>query len=143
MGKLAVFHIFRQELVFVASQTAEAVCDRLAAGENAVLVSDAGLPAISDPGEDPVRLCHERHIPVAIVPGPCAAAMGAVPFTLITGIACVIYNLDNRQMSNTYVKAFRKLLNCTPFVRQCDIMSNKWGDFNAKGSTEQTIHAGI
>ena len=94
-----------------------AVCDRLAAGEDAVLVSDAGLPAISDPGEDPVRLCHERHIPVAIVPGPCAAATGAVPFTLITGIACVIYNLDNRQMSNTYVKAFRKLLNGTPFVR--------------------------
>ena len=49
------------------------ICDRLAAGENAVLVSDAGLPAISDPGEDLVRLCHERHIPVTIVPGPCAA----------------------------------------------------------------------
>ena len=35
------------------------------------------------------------------------------------------------------------LLNCTPFVRQYDIMSNRWGDFNAKGSTKQTIHAGI
>lgn len=49
------------------------ICDRLMAGENAVLVSDAGLPAISDPGEDLVQLCHERHIPVTIVPGPCAA----------------------------------------------------------------------
>lgn len=48
------------------------ICARLLAGENAVLVSDAGLPAISDPGEDLVRLCHERQIPVGIVPGPCA-----------------------------------------------------------------------
>ena len=49
------------------------ICDRLAAEENAVLVSDAGMPAISDPGEDLVRLCHERNIPVTVVPGPCAA----------------------------------------------------------------------
>ena len=34
-------------------------------------------------------------------------------------------------------------MNSTPFVRQCDIMSNRWGDYNAKGSAEQTIHAGI
>ena len=50
----------------------EEICERLLAGENAVLVSDAGLPAISDPGEDLVRLCRERQIPVGIVPGPCA-----------------------------------------------------------------------
>lgn len=48
------------------------ICQRLRAGENAVLVTDAGLPAISDPGEDLVRLCYEEHIPVGIVPGPCA-----------------------------------------------------------------------
>jgi hypothetical protein len=35
------------------------------------------------------------------------------------------------------------LVNSTPFVRQYDIMFNRWGDFNAKGSTKQTIHAGI
>lgn len=34
-------------------------------------------------------------------------------------------------------------MNSPPFVRQYDIMSNRWGDFNAKGSTKQTIHAGI
>ena len=62
------------------------------------MVSDAGLPAISYPGEDPVRLCHERYIPVTIVPVPCAAMTGAVLFALITGIACVICNLDNRQI---------------------------------------------
>ncbi len=50
----------------------EEICARLRAGENGVLVSDAGLPAISDPGEDLVRLCHEQGIAVGIVPGPCA-----------------------------------------------------------------------
>lgn len=51
-----------------------AICDRVAAGENAVLVSDAGMPAISDPGEDLVALCYERGIPVGVVPGPTAMA---------------------------------------------------------------------
>ena len=37
----------------------------------------------------------------------------------------------------------KEYLNCTPFVRQYDIMSNRWGDFNAKGYTKQTIHTGI
>ncbi len=50
----------------------QVICDRLLAGENGVLVSDAGLPAISDPGEDLVRMCHEQGISVGIVPGPCA-----------------------------------------------------------------------
>ncbi len=50
------------------------ICDRLEAGETAVLVSDAGMPAISDPGEDLVALCYDRGIPVGIVPGPTAMA---------------------------------------------------------------------
>lgn len=50
-----------------------AICERLEAGESAVLVSDAGMPAISDPGEDLVKLCYERGIPVSVVPGPTAA----------------------------------------------------------------------
>lgn len=53
-------------------KSGDVICARLQNGENAVLTTDAGLPAISDPGEDLVRLCHERQIPVGIVPGPCA-----------------------------------------------------------------------
>jgi 16S rRNA (cytidine1402-2'-O)-methyltransferase len=45
---------------------------RLLGGEDCALVSDAGMPAISDPGEDLVRLCHENGIPVESVPGPSA-----------------------------------------------------------------------
>ena len=52
-----------------------AICARLEAGESAVLVSDAGMPAISDPGEDLVKLCYERGIPVSVVPGPTAAQL--------------------------------------------------------------------
>ena len=49
-----------------------AICDRIESGENCVLVTDAGMPAISDPGEQLVALCAERGIPVTVVPGPCA-----------------------------------------------------------------------
>ena len=50
----------------------EQIADRMAAGESCALVTDAGMPAISDPGEDLVRLCHARGIPVCVVPGPTA-----------------------------------------------------------------------
>lgn len=45
---------------------------RILAGETCALVTDAGMPAISDPGEDLVKLCHENGIKVESVPGPCA-----------------------------------------------------------------------
>lgn len=49
------------------------IVERILAGENCAQVSDAGTPAISDPGEDLVRLCAESGITVTAVPGPCAA----------------------------------------------------------------------
>lgn len=52
----------------------EIICNRIMAGENCAIVTDAGMPAISDPGEDLVRLCHELKIPVESVPGPTAFA---------------------------------------------------------------------
>lgn len=48
------------------------IIDRIIAGENCALVSDAGMPIISDPGEDLTLLCHENGIKVCAVPGPCA-----------------------------------------------------------------------
>ena len=50
----------------------EEITDRLAAGESCALITDAGTPAISDPGEDLVALCAQREIPVTSVPGACA-----------------------------------------------------------------------
>ena len=51
----------------------EKIVERILSGETCALVSDAGSPAISDPGEDLVKLCHEAGIVVCAIPGPCAA----------------------------------------------------------------------
>lgn len=48
------------------------IIERMLKGETCALVSDAGMPAISDPGEDLVRLCREKGIEVEAVPGPSA-----------------------------------------------------------------------
>ena len=48
------------------------IIERLLKGESCAVVSDAGMPAISDPGEDLVRLAHENGITVESVPGPSA-----------------------------------------------------------------------
>ena len=50
----------------------EEIAERLLRGESCALITDAGTPAISDPGEDLVALCAERGIPVTSVPGACA-----------------------------------------------------------------------
>lgn len=52
----------------------EYICSRIAAGESCAIVTDAGMPAISDPGEDLVKLCHQMNIKVESVPGPTAFA---------------------------------------------------------------------
>lgn len=49
------------------------IVERILAGESCAQVSDAGSPAISDPGEDLVRLCAQSGIAVTAIPGPCAA----------------------------------------------------------------------
>ena len=50
----------------------QAVIDRLMAGESCALVTDAGTPAVSDPGEELVARCAALDIPVCAIPGPCA-----------------------------------------------------------------------
>ena len=50
----------------------ERIVARLLSGESCALVTDAGMPAISDPGEDLVRLCAESGVAVTVVPGPSA-----------------------------------------------------------------------
>ncbi len=54
------------------AQRGGVIIDRLLNGESCALVSDAGMPIISDPGEDLTKLCHENGIKVLAVPGPCA-----------------------------------------------------------------------
>lgn len=51
----------------------EKIVARLVLGESCALITDAGMPAISDPGEDIVRLASEAGVTVTVVPGACAA----------------------------------------------------------------------
>lgn len=63
----------------------EVIVSRIEAGENCALVSDAGMPAISDPGEDLVALCAERGVQVLAVPGPSAVVSALAISGLPTG----------------------------------------------------------
>lgn len=58
-------------------ESAAVILPRLLGGESCALVSDAGMPAISDPGEELVRLCGEHGITVSAAPGPSAVITGA------------------------------------------------------------------
>lgn len=69
-------------------QKGEEIIGRLQSGESCALVTDAGMPAISDPGEDLVALCHENSIPVETVPGPCAAVTALAASGLPSGRFC-------------------------------------------------------
>ena len=57
-----------------AARTAELV-DRLAQGENIALITDAGTPALSDPGIRLIRECITRELPFTIIPGPSSVLM--------------------------------------------------------------------
>ena len=65
-----------------------AIAERLLAGESCALVTDAGTPAISDPGEDLVRLCGQQDITVQAIPGCCAAVCALAVSGLPTGRFC-------------------------------------------------------
>lgn len=66
----------------------EMICERLQNGESCALVTDAGTPAISDPGEDIVALCAERGIHVTSIPGACAAILALTLSGLCTSRFC-------------------------------------------------------
>ena len=63
----------------------QSILARLLSGESCALVTDAGTPAISDPGEDLVRLCAENSVPVYAIPGCCAAVNALAVSGLPTG----------------------------------------------------------
>src|ERR687887_39796 len=65
-----------------AKRTAE-LLPRLQAGERIALVSDAGLPGISDPGARLVRAAHEAGVPVTVLPGPSAVETALVASGLV------------------------------------------------------------
>lgn len=77
-ARLCAHHKFNEH------QTAAAFASRMAAGETMALVSDAGTPAVSDPGYMLVRECAERGVDVQCLPGPTAF----VPALVDSGLPC-------------------------------------------------------
>ena len=63
----------------------ERLVARLLNGESCALITDAGMPAISDPGEDIVKLCADAAITVSVIPGACAAVSALSVSGLATG----------------------------------------------------------
>lgn len=63
----------------------EIICNRIEAGESCAIVTDAGMPCISDPGEDLIKLCEERKIKTVVIPGPSAVISALAVSGLETG----------------------------------------------------------
>lgn len=63
----------------------EIICARIEQGEDCAIVTDAGMPCISDPGEDLVKLCEERGIKTVVIPGPSAVISALAVSGLSTG----------------------------------------------------------
>lgn len=111
----------------------EIILARILAGESCAVVTDAGMPAISDPGEDLVRLCHEHGVKVEAVPGPTAFAtalalsgMSVGRFTF-EGFLSVnkksrrehLEELKNEKRTMVFYEAPHKLLNTLKDFYQC------------------------
>ena len=67
------------------AESGQRILERILAGETCALVSDAGSPAISDPGEDLVALCAANDVIVSAIPGPCAVITALSMSGLPTG----------------------------------------------------------
>ena len=66
----------------------EMICARIEQGGSCAIVTDAGMPCISDPGEDLIRLCAERGVQTIVVPGPSAVIAALAVSGLETGRFC-------------------------------------------------------
>ena len=89
-GKLLAYYGIKKPLISYFEhnkrERGEVIVSRIIeTGEACALITDAGMPAISDPGEDIVRLCAERGGRVSVVPGPCAAVSALAMSGLFTG----------------------------------------------------------
>ena len=92
----------------------EAVLSRLLAGESCALVTDAGTPAVSDPGEELVALCAQRGVDVVAIPGPCALvtalAVSGLPTGRFTFEGFLAMNKKNRRTHLEELKGERRTM---------------------------------
>ena len=120
--------------------------EKLLSGENIALITDAGMPAISDPGEDMVRLCSEHGIQVIPIPGPCAVVTALAVSALPTQRFCFegflstsrknrfqhLEELKSEKRTIIFYEAPHKL------IKTLEDMLGVWGDRNISISRELT-----
>lgn len=91
-----------------------AILERLLAGESCALVTDAGMPAISDPGEELVALCAAHGVTVTPIPGPCALvtalAASGQPTGRFTFEGFLAMNKKNRRTHLEELKGERRTM---------------------------------
>lgn len=90
------------------------IVERLQSGESCALITDAGTPAISDPGEDIVALCAECGVPVTSIPGACAGIVALTLSGLPTGRFCfegfLSANKGERRERLSYLEGERRTM---------------------------------
>ncbi len=69
-------------------RSGERIVERILSGESCALVTDAGMPIVSDPGEDLAAACAQAGIEISCVPGPCAAVTALALSALPAGRFC-------------------------------------------------------
>ena len=123
-----------------------ALIERLAAGESGALVTDAGMPVISDPGLELVAGCAGRGVEVLAVPGPCALSAAVALSGLNAGRFCFegflstasksrrehLASLKDERRAMVFYEAPHKL------VRTLNDMREAWGERRASVSREMT-----
>ena len=158
---------FRKAMVSLHDHNEQArlaeVLARLEAGESVALVSDAGMPLISDPGYRLVRACLEKEIPVTVLPGPSSvttalAGSGLPPHPFYFGgflpvksgrranelTAAIERNITSIYFESPYrlVKTLQCLSEIAPTAQVCVAreLSKKFEDYRRGNPAEVLAH---
>ena len=116
------------------------IVERLLEGQTCALVSDAGSPAISDPGEDLVRLCADAGVTVCAIPGPCAAITALSISGLPTGRFCFEGFLStNKKSRQQHLDGLRGESRTMIFYEAPHKLRQTLGDLEAAFGAERPI----
>ncbi len=116
------------------------IVERLLEGQTCALVSDAGSPAISDPGEDLVRLCADAGVTVCAIPGPCAAITALSISGLPTGRFCFEGFLStNKKSRQQHLDGLRGESRTMIFYEAPHKLRQTLGDLEAAFGAERAI----
>ncbi len=110
-------------------QRGEEILQKIRQGQIGALVTDAGMPAISDPGEDLVALLYENGYTVTAVAGPCAFVSGLILSGLPTGRFCFEGFLSTAKKSrNEHLDALKKETRTMIFYESPQKLKNTLAD---------------